>query len=64
MTEHEKEVQEMAEEHFDLMKLVDKMKIIDALKHALDDPDKTINALVELNYEARLSAFKLGRPEK
>lgn len=64
MTEHEKEVQEMAEEHFELMKLVDKMKIIGALKHALDDPDKTINALVDLNYEARVSAFKLGRPEK
>ena len=57
MTEHEKEVQEMAEEHFDLMKLVDKMKIIDALKHALDDPDKTINALVELRliHKAALS---------
>ena len=64
MTEHEKDVQEMAEEHFELMKLVDKMKIIDALKHALDDPDKTINALVDLNHEARVSAFKLGRPEK
>jgi hypothetical protein len=45
------------------MRLVDKIKIIDALKHALDDPDKTIKDLVELNYEARVSAFKLGRPD-
>ena len=63
MTEHEKDIQEMATEHFDLMRLVDKIKIIDALKHALDDPDKTIKDLVELNYEARVSAFKLGRPD-
>ena len=63
MTEHEKDIQEMAAEHFDLMKLVDKIKIIDALKHALDNPDKTINDLVELNYKARVSAYKLGRPD-
>lgn len=61
MTEHE--IQEMAAEHFDLMRLVDKIKIIDALKHALDNPDKTIKDLVELNYEARVSAYKLGRPD-
>ena len=63
MTEHEKDMQQMAAEHFDLMRLVDKIKIIDALKHALDNPDKTINDLVELNYEARVSAYKLGRPD-
>ena len=63
MTDHEKEMNEIATEHFDLMKLVDKVKIITALKHALDDPDKTINDLIKINHEARISAWNLGRED-
>ena len=63
MTEDEKDIQEMAAEHFDLMRLVDKIKIIDALKSALDNPDKTLKALVQINHEARISAWNFGRED-
>jgi hypothetical protein len=58
---HEAEMVKMAEEHFELMKLVDKVKILSALGNALEDLDKTVDDLVEINYEARVSAFKMGR---
>ena len=58
---HEAEMLKMAEEHFDVMKLVDKAKILSALGNAFEDLDKTVNDLVEINYEARVRAFELGR---
>lgn len=63
MSEHNAGMMKLALEHFDMMRLVDKLKIIESLKDVINDPDKTINALVELNYEARVSSYKLGRPE-
>ena len=58
---HEAEMVKMAEEHFELMKLVDKAKILSALGNVLGDLDKTVHDLVEINHEARVSAFKMGR---
>jgi len=58
---HEAEMVKMAEEHFELMKLVDKVKILSALGSALEDLDKTVDDLIEINYDARVRAFKLGR---
>ena len=58
---HEAEMVQMAEEHFELMKLVDKLKILSALGNTLEDLEKTVDALVEITYEARVSAFKMGR---
>lgn len=63
MTEHNAGTMKLALEHFDMMRLVDKMKVIDAIRPVLDDPDKTIDTLVKLLYDARVSAYKLGRPE-
>lgn len=56
-------IKKTAEAHFDLMKLVDQIKIIDALKSALDNPDKTLKALVQINHEARISAWNFGRED-
>jgi len=58
---HEAEMLKMAEEQFELMKLVDKVKILSALGSALEDLDKTVDDLLEITYEARVWAFKLGR---
>ena len=39
----------------------DKIQIIDALKNAMNDVEKTIQTLSELTKEARLEGYKLGR---
>ena len=59
-SEHEREMTQMVEDHFDLMRLVDRVEVIKCLRHALDDPDKTIDGIVKHIYDARVKAYKMG----
>ena len=63
MSEHDKEMVEEVKQHFELMKLADKLKLAQALKGAIKDPDKTLKALSAIAYEARVSGYNLGREE-
>ena len=41
--------------------VADKIQIIDALRSAISDVEKTIGSLSELTREARLEGYRLGR---
>lgn len=63
MTEHDKEMVEIASNHFDLMQLADKLKLLQAMKDVIRNPDKALKALdafVEITHEARVSGYNYG----
>jgi hypothetical protein len=41
------DVQALVDNHLDLMKIVDKLKVIKLLKTAIDDPSQTVDSLVD-----------------
>tara|TARA_R110000868_G_scaffold323777_1_gene584697 strand:+ start:971 stop:1195 length:225 start_codon:yes stop_codon:yes gene_type:complete len=57
----EAELQEIADSHFDLMRLVDKVQVIIHLKNALTDTGATIDGLVSYIHAARHASYKMGR---
>jgi len=63
MSEHDKEMVEEVKQHFELMKLADKLRLAQALKGVIKDPDKALKALSAIAYEARVSGYNLGREE-
>ncbi|MDC1426863.1 hypothetical protein N8339_07815 [Gammaproteobacteria bacterium] len=62
-TEHDKEMVQEAVNHFELMQLADKLKLLQAMKDVINDPDKALNAFVAITHEARVSGYNFGRPE-
>jgi hypothetical protein len=51
----------MVKDHCDHMQNQDKIQIINALKNAISDVEKTIDSLSQLTREARLEGYRLGR---
>lgn len=62
-TEHDKEMVQEAVNHFELMQLADKLKLLQAMKDVIHNPDKALNSFVEIAHEARVSGYNFGRPE-
>ena len=62
-TEHDKEMVQEAVNHFELMQLADKLKLLQAMKNVIHDPDKALNAFVAITHEARVSGYNFLRPE-
>jgi len=60
-SEHETAMLDMVKDHCDHMQNQDKIFIINALKNAISDVEKTIDSLSELTREARLEGYRLGR---
>ena len=60
-SEHENPRLDMIKDHCDVRQAQDKIQIIDALRSAMNDVEKTIQTLSELTKEARLEGYKLGR---
>lgn len=60
-SEHETAMLDMVKDHCDVLQIQDKIQIIDALRSAMNDVEKTIQTLSELTKEARLEGYKLGR---
>jgi len=58
---HENAMLEMVKDHCDVLQIQDKIFIINALRHAMSDVEKTIDSLSELTREARLEGYRLGR---
>ena len=58
---HENAMLDMVKEHCDHMQNQDKIQIINALKDAMSDVEKTIDSLSQLTREARLEGYRLGR---
>jgi hypothetical protein len=59
--EHENAMLDMVKDHCEVMQSQDKIFIINALRNAMSDVEKTIDSLSELTREARLEGYKLGR---
>mgnify|MGYP003654157538 FL=1 len=60
-SEHETAMLDMVKDHCDVLQIQDKIQIIDALRSAMNDVEKTIGSLSELTREARLEGYRLGR---
>ena len=60
-SQHENAMLDMVKDHCDVMQIQDKIQIIDALRNAMSDVEKTIQTLSELTKEARLEGYRLGR---
>ena len=60
-SEHETAMLQMVKDHCEVMQIQDKIFIINALRNAMSDVEKTIDSLSELTREARLEGYKLGR---
>ena len=54
------DVQEIVDSHLELMKLVDKVQVINFLKTAMDDPSTTVDNLVEYLHKARVDSYNMG----
>lgn len=52
--------QEIVDSHLELMKLVDKVQVINFLKTAMDDPSATVDNLVEYVHKARVDSYNMG----
>lgn len=60
-SEHETAMLDMVKDHCDHMQGQDRLSIIDALRDAISDVEKTIDSLSQLTREARLEGYRLGR---
>jgi hypothetical protein len=60
-SQHENAMLDMVKDHCDVMQIQDKIQIIDALRNAMSDVQKTIDSLSQLTREARLEGYRLGR---
>jgi len=60
-SQHENAMLDMVKDHCDHMQNQDKIQIINALKNAISDVEKTIDSLSQLTREARLEGYRLGR---
>ena len=60
-SEHETAMLDMVKDHCDVRQIQDKIQIIDALRNAISDVEKTIDSLSQLTREARLEGYRLGR---
>tara|TARA_R110000850_G_scaffold203731_1_gene330054 strand:- start:48 stop:254 length:207 start_codon:yes stop_codon:yes gene_type:complete len=60
-SQHENAMLDMVKDHCDHMQNQDKIQIINALKDAMSDVEKTIDSLSQLTREARLEGYRLGR---
>jgi|TARA_R110002095_G_scaffold99803_2_gene87737 hypothetical protein len=60
-SQHENAMLDMIKDHCDVMQIQDKIQIIDALRNAMSDVQKTIDSLSQLTREARLEGYRLGR---
>ena len=58
---HENAMLDMVKDYCDHMQNQDKIQIINALKNAISDVEKTIDSLSQLTREARLEGYRLGR---
>jgi hypothetical protein len=54
------DVQALVDNHLDLMKIVDKLKVIKLLKTAIDDPSQTVDSLVDYLHKARVDSYNIG----
>ena len=54
------DVQEIVDSHLELMKLVDKVQVINFLKTAMDDPSITVDNLVQYLHKARVDSYNIG----
>jgi hypothetical protein len=54
------DVQEVVDSHHELMKLVDKVQVINFLKTAIDDPSTTVKSLVDYIHSARVESYNMG----
>ena len=54
------DVQEIVDSHLELMKLVDKVQVINFLKTAMDDPSITVDNLVNYLHKARVESYNMG----
>ena len=52
--------QEIVDSHLELMRLVDKVQVINFLKTAIDDPSTTVDNLVEYLHKARVESYNMG----
>ena len=60
-SQHENEMLDMVKDHCDHMQGQDRLSIINALRNAMSDVEKTIDSLSQLTREARLEGYRLGR---
>ena len=60
-SQHETAMLDMVKDHCDVLQIQDKIQIIDALRSAMSDVEKTIDSLSQLTREARLEGYRLGR---
>lgn len=60
-SQHENEMLDMVKDHCDHMQGQDRLSIINALRSAMSDVEKTIDSLSQLTREARLEGYRLGR---
>ena len=54
------DVQALVDNHLDLMKIVDKLKVIKLLKTAMDNPSQTVDGLVDYLHKARVDSYNIG----
>jgi hypothetical protein len=52
--------QEIVDSHLELMRLVDKVQVINFLKTAMDDPSTTVKSLVDYIHSARVESYNMG----
>ena len=54
------DVQKLVDNHLDLMKVVDKLKVIKLLKTAIEEPSITVDNLVQYLHKARVDSYNIG----
>jgi hypothetical protein len=54
------DVQALVDNHLELMKVVDKLKVIKLLKTAIEEPSITVDNLVNYLHKARVDSYNIG----
>jgi hypothetical protein len=60
LDEHCGKLAEMASDHFDDLKVFDRVKVVQVLSEVLEDPEKVVEELTEMLYSARVESYQLG----
>jgi 6-phosphogluconate dehydrogenase len=50
----------MATDHFEDLKVFDRVKVVHVLKEILEDPEKVVEQLTDMIYSARIESYELG----
>jgi len=59
-SKHLDDLVNMATDHFEDLKVFDRVKVVQALKEVLEDPEKVVEQLTDMIYSARIESYELG----